>query len=51
MAKYRPAGSGKKKEAPPAPTRGLVPCSLIIIALLALISVLFYYALQTPVSK
>ncbi len=49
MAKYKLAGS-KKKETP-APTRGLVPCAIIIIALLALVSVLFYYALQTPVSK
>jgi hypothetical protein len=46
MAKYKPAGR-KKKETPPS-TRGLVPCAIIIIALLALISVLFYYALQAP---
>lgn len=49
MAKFKKAG-GKKKEAP-APTRGLIPCSILIIAILALISLLFYYALQVPVTK
>lgn len=46
MAKYKPAG-GKKREAPPASTRGLIPCAVLILAGMALIGVLLYYSLKS----
>ncbi len=45
MAKYKPAG-GKKKEAAPAPTRGLIPCALIILIGMGLIGLLMFYSLK-----
>ncbi|MEI9814941.1 MAG: hypothetical protein WDO18_20890 [Acidobacteriota bacterium] len=49
MAKYKPAG-GKKKETPDS-KRGLVPCAVIIIVLLGLVSALFFVALQSSGTK
>lgn len=45
MAKYKPAGSRKTK-APP-PTRGLIPCAVIIVLGFGLIYLLFYLLLQS----
>jgi hypothetical protein len=44
MAKYKPAG-GKKREAP-APTRGLIPCALIILIGMGVIALLMFYSLK-----
>jgi hypothetical protein len=44
MAKYKPAG-GKKREAP-APTRGLIPCALIILIGMGAIALLMFYSLK-----
>jgi hypothetical protein len=49
MAKYKPAGS-KKPEAP-APTRGVLPCAVIILIGMLLIGLLFYYSLQSTPTK
>jgi len=46
MAKYRPAGKGKKPEAP-APTRGLLPCALILLLGFGAVSALLYYSLKS----
>ena len=45
MAKYKLAGSKRTK--PPAPTRGLIPCAIIVILGFAVIFVLFYLVLQS----
>lgn len=45
MAKYKPAGSRKTK--PPAPTRGLIPCAIIILLGFGAIYLLFYLVLQS----
>jgi hypothetical protein len=44
MAKVKPAG-GKKREAP-ASTRGLIPCALIVLIGMGLISLLMFYSLK-----
>jgi hypothetical protein len=44
MAKFKPAG-GKKREAP-ASTRGLIPCALLVLIGMGLISLLMYYSLK-----
>jgi len=49
MAKYKPAG-GKKREAP-APTRGLIPCALIILIGMGVIGLLMYYSLKGSAIK
>jgi hypothetical protein len=46
MAKYRPAGKGKKLD-PPAPTRGLLPCALLLVLGFAAVSALLYYSLKS----
>lgn len=50
MAKFKPAGS-KKREAAPAPTRGLIPCAFVILAGMVLIGLLLYYSLQSSAVK
>lgn len=50
MAKYKPAGS-KKREAAPAPTRGLIPCAFVILMGMALIGLLLYYSLKSSPIK
>jgi len=46
MAKFKPAGSKKSKTAPDS-KRGLIPCSLIVVAGFALIFWLFYLVLRS----
>jgi hypothetical protein len=45
MAKYRPAGSKKTKA--PAPTRGLIPCAIIVLLGFGVIYLLFYLLLES----
>lgn len=45
MAKYKPAGGAKKREAP-ASTRGLIPCAVIILIGMAVIGLLMFYSLK-----
>jgi len=42
MAKLRPAGKRPK----PASTKGLIPCLLLVLGGIALISIFFYYSLK-----
>jgi len=44
MAKYKPAG-GKKRDTP-APTRGLIPCAIIVLIGMGVIGLLMYYSLK-----
>jgi hypothetical protein len=44
MAKIKPAG-GKKREAP-APTRGLIPCALLVLIAMGILSLLLFYSLK-----
>ncbi len=44
MAKVKPAGG--KKTAAPAPTRGLIPCALIILIGMGVIGLLMFYSLK-----
>jgi len=46
MAKFKPAGS-KKSKTTPKPTRGLIPCAVIILMGFALIFWLFYLVLRS----
>ncbi len=45
MAKIKPAGSGKKREAP-APTRGLIPCAIVILVGMGMVALLMFYSLK-----
>jgi hypothetical protein len=45
MAKYKPAGATKKREAP-ASTRGLIPCALLVLVGMCAIGLLMYYSLK-----
>lgn len=40
MAKFKPAKGGKKDKAP-APTRGVVPCLIVVIGAMVLVFLLF----------
>ena len=46
MAKYKPA-TGKKK---PAQTRGLVPCLILIVSGVIIMSLFFYFMLKSAAS-
>lgn len=46
MAKFKKA-TGKKPAAPPASTRGLVPCAIIILVGIAIVGLLFFFSLQS----
>jgi hypothetical protein len=51
MAKFKSktkAGGGKKPDAPAA-TRGLVPCAILLLSGMALVSVVFYFFLRSGV--
>jgi hypothetical protein len=51
MAKYKSktkAGGGAKPDAP-APTRGLLPCAVILAGGIALFSLFFYFFLKAGV--
>ena len=45
MAKIKKS-TGKKPAAPPAKTRGLVPCAFILLIGMAIVGLLFFYSLQ-----
>ena len=45
MAKYKLAGSKRAK--PPAPTRGLIPCAIVLILGMGVVFMLFYFVLQS----
>ncbi len=44
MAKFKPIHKGKPKK---SQTRGLVPCLLLILGGIALMSVFFYYMMKS----
>ncbi|MCC6536801.1 MAG: hypothetical protein IT162_04575 [Bryobacterales bacterium] len=47
MAKFKAktkAGGGARPE-PPASTRGLLPCAVVVLGVIVLFSIVFYYAL------
>ena len=44
MAKYRPINKSKTKT---SQTRGLIPCLVLILAGIALMSVFFYYMMKS----
>ena len=48
MAKFRPAGS--KKAIPTKSARSAIPCLVIIVLGIALMCLLFYFALQSSAS-
>lgn len=51
MAKFKSktkAGGGAKP-APPASTRGLIPCGLLLLGGISLVSLFFYYFLKSGV--
>jgi hypothetical protein len=45
VAKYRPAGSKKPKQA--SNTRAALPCLIVIVLGITLVCVLFYFSLQS----
>ncbi|MEZ5400758.1 MAG: hypothetical protein R2729_13885 [Bryobacteraceae bacterium] len=47
MAKYKPVGKSTPEK--PASTRGVVPCLLLVLGAIALVSFLFYAMLQSSV--
>jgi hypothetical protein len=48
MARYKPIGKSKDKAAPAAkPTKGLIPCLLVVLGGIALFSLFFYAALKS----
>lgn len=46
MAKYKPVRPGAKKSGPPTNYRGIVSCTVLILAGFALFFVLFYAMLK-----
>jgi len=49
MAKFKPAGRNKQKAPAPSPTRGLIPCAILVIGGIALFSLFFYGFLRSGV--
>ena len=51
MAKFKAKSKsgGGQKPAPPASTRGLIPCGLLLLGGIALFSLFFYYFLRSGV--
>jgi hypothetical protein len=47
MAKFKPVGSGTKKKVEPASTRGLIPCSILIVLALGMLFGLMFFALKS----
>jgi hypothetical protein len=47
-SKIKPGGGAKA--APPASTKGLIPCALLLLAGIALFSAFFYFFIRSGVS-